>query len=304
MKRTLIILLTAPLLALLAGCIEFDEQTMNYRYDVDADTLRIFQDYRGIHAGKDPVTKAEREQLDSVLKGQRTFFFNNWITEFNREAVVETLEKLRDPARRAEMKLPEGAQPTVEKLLKLSLDQVSVENGPFYLDARGQLCGVQYVTVTKFSAVLAAGNDCALFFARTEAAAEGKSPEDKAALLKFAAKPKRFVEFDGNAMTVCYPVTAAEYEKHFGVAAKDPQPMENFRKAGVKVSFDDDLVTFQFGRKADSITSLTLPFKTDAYNPSLMELARTKHTVREAFDTTNAAQEFLLKGKATDAVTK
>ncbi|MBI3882471.1 MAG: hypothetical protein HY301_20725 [Verrucomicrobia bacterium] len=304
MKRLPALFLPALLLGLLAGCIEFDEQTMSYRYDAATDTLRIFQDYRGIHAEKGPVTTEEREQFDSVLNGQRTFFFNNWITEFNREGVAETLAKLHDPAKLAEMKLPEGAQPKLEKFLKLLLEHVRVENGPFYLDARGQLCGVQYVTVTKFSAVLAAGNDYVPFFARSQAEEGEKSPEEKAVLLKFATKPKPFAQFDGNAMTVRYPVTAAEYEKEFGAAAEDPQSAERIRKAGLKVSFADDVVTFQFGKKSDQVSTLILPFKTNAYSPNLIELARAKHNVRETFDTKKAAQEFLLKGRATDAVKK
>lgn len=301
MKRIRSIFLTGLLLALLTGCLEFDEQTMSYRYDPATDTLRIFQEYHGIHAESGAVRQEEREQLDSVLKGQRTFFFNNWITEFNRATVTERLETLRDPARRPELKLPEAGHPKLETFLKRALDQVRVENGPFYLDAHHLLCGVQYVTVTKWSALLAAGNDFAPFFVRSMAEEEDTSPENKAARLTFAAKPRPLVESDANAMTVRWPLTAADYEKEYGTKVEDPRTVERLRKAGLKISFADDVVTFQFGKKADSISSLTLPFKTNAPNPDLIALARTRHTVRETFDTKTAAQDFLLRGRTTDA---
>ena len=90
----------------LTGCLEFEDQTLTYRYDAGTDTLRIFQDYHGIFGADDAakVTPAEEEQLDSVLKGQRTFFFANWILEYNREQLREFLGQLKDPEKRKEMK--------------------------------------------------------------------------------------------------------------------------------------------------------------------------------------------------------
>ena len=294
------VFLSALVLALLTSCVEFTEQTMSYRYDPATDILRIFQEYRGIHALNTPANKEERDQLDSVISGQRTFFFNNWIAEFNREEVLETLAKLRDPLRRAEMKLPEPAQPRLDKFLCLLRDNVRVENGPCYLDARRQLCGAQYVTVTNCSAVLAAGNDLALTLVRALGAEEGVSPENKAARRKFAAKPSPLVELDGNALTLRAPLAAADYEKQFGAAAEDPQFVEDIRKAGVKVGFADGVVTLRFGNKTDTISSLTLPCKTSAYSTNLVELTRAKHTVRESFAALEAARDFLLNGRATD----
>ena len=293
-------LLATLVLALLTSCVEFEEQTMSYRYDPAADTLRIFQDYHGIHALNAAANKEERDQLDSVISGQRTFFFNNWITEFNREEVLETLAKLRDPLRRAELKLPEPAWPRLDKFLCLLRDNVRVENGPFYLDARRQLCGAQYVTVTNVSAVLAAGNDLALTLVRAWVAEEGASPENRAARLKFTAKSSLIVELDGNALTLRLPLGAADFEKQFGAAAEDRQFMEDVRNAGVRVAFADDVVTLRFGDKTNSISILTLPCKASAFSPNLVELARAKHTVRESFATRDAAREFLLNGRATD----
>ena len=35
-------------LALLTGCLEFERQTLTYRYDAKTDKLRIFHSYQGI----------------------------------------------------------------------------------------------------------------------------------------------------------------------------------------------------------------------------------------------------------------
>ena len=74
-------------LALFTGCLEFEQQTLTYRYDAKTDTLRIFQSYQGIFGAdaKDGLSQDELAQLDSVLTGQRTFFFANWIFELESE---------------------------------------------------------------------------------------------------------------------------------------------------------------------------------------------------------------------------
>ena len=89
----------------ISGCVEFQEQTMSYRYDKAADELRIFQDYRGIFGGGDgadslpgtELSAREQGELESVLEGQHTFFFANWIFEYDREAMETLREKLDGP---------------------------------------------------------------------------------------------------------------------------------------------------------------------------------------------------------------
>ncbi len=102
MKTTLLRIGLLLLACAISGCVEFQEQTMSYRYDKAADELRIFQDYRGIFGGGDgadstPGTELsgrEQGELASVLEGQRTFFFANWIFEYDREAMQTLRENL------------------------------------------------------------------------------------------------------------------------------------------------------------------------------------------------------------------
>src|SRR4051812_6522369 len=158
MKRTAFLplplpLLTALLLSLaLTGCLEFKEQTLAFYLDAPHDTLRIFQDYHGIFGAKGAeggLDIEEQEQLQSVLTTERTFFFTNWVYEINKANIKAELEKLHAP------KKPDAeAQPDhdakaysaeelkrVEQLARLVLDNVHIENGTPYFDAKHRLCG-------------------------------------------------------------------------------------------------------------------------------------------------------------------
>jgi len=296
--------------ALLTGCLEFEHQTMSYHYDKSTDTLRIFQDYHGIF-GEDAKGKTgegpsadEQEQLESVLKGQRTFFFSNWIFEYNRAQLEQQLQELKIPEKRAELNLSEAGLASLEKLLKLLLENVRVENGPFYLDAGKKLCGVQYVTVTRCPALIAAVNESAPYFVKSQTEHENLSEQDKAAALRFAGHPHPVVQLDGNALTVRWPASRESYDRDFGPSAQDATKVAEARKAGLNFSFEDDAVICKLGKSSDSITGLKLSFSTNTYVPNLVGPAGKQHVIRDAFDAKTAADDFLLGNRKASAAQK
>ena len=298
------------LLTLLTGCLEFEKQTMSYRYDKTTDTLRIFQDYHGVFGadakGKpgEGLSEQEREQLESVLKGQRTFFFSNWILEYNRQRVEEQMRELKIPEKRAEMKLPEAGLESLEKLLRLLHENARVENGPFYFDAGKKLCGAQYVTVTACSAVIAAANQFAPHFIKTQAEQEDLPEEEKAARRRFADRPMPVVQLDGNALTVRWPMSRRGYDQDFGPSAADAATLAEARKAGLNFSFADDVVTWNLGKPADAVTSLTLSFSTNSYVPNLVGPVEKQHAILENFEAKAAADDFLLRNRKRTAANK
>lgn len=85
---------------LFASCLNFDGQTLSYRYDPDEGQLRVFQVYERIYAeGKEgKLTKKEMQELASLTENQTTFFFDNRILVYNdeesREQVAEIKQKL------------------------------------------------------------------------------------------------------------------------------------------------------------------------------------------------------------------
>ena len=298
------------LLTLLTGCLEFEKQTMSYHYDKATDTLRIFQDYHGIFGAdaKDKpgegLSEQEREQLESVLKGQRTFFFSNWIFEYNRERVEEQLRELKIPEKRAELKLPEAGLVSLDKLLRLLHENGRVENGPFYFDAGKKLCGAQYVTVTRCSEVIAAANEFAPHFIKAQAEEENLPQEEKAARLRFAGHPVSVVQLEGNALTVRWPMSRRSYDQDFGPSAADAATLAEAREAGLNFSFADDVVTWKLGKPADAVTSLTLSFSTNSYLPNLVGPVEKQHAILETFDARAAAEDFLLRNRKRTAAKK
>lgn len=281
----------------LAGCVAFDEQTLRYRYDAATDTMRVFQEYQGIHAEAVTPTQEEKEQFESLFTGERTFFFNNWITEYNREQVQKWLARLRDPVGRTEMELPDGAAPRLENLLTNLTGRVRVENGPFYLDTRRRLCGVQYVTITHWSEVMAAMNAYGPYLLRTLAAESDTKPADRVVMLRYADNPRPMIQMDGNQLVLRFPMTPLNFKTAFGPVESPDSAAAVLLKAGVSVTFSDEVATFRLGGRSDSVTSVTLPFKTNAYTGNLIELAKSRHVVADRLDSELVAKGFLLNGR-------
>ena len=282
----------------LTGCLEFEDQTLTYRYDPGTDTLRIFQDYHGIFGADDTakLTDPEVEQLDSVLKGQRTFFFANWIFEYNREQLRELLQELKDPQKRKE--ITETASARFEKLLTLAVDNVRVENNGFYFDAKGRLCGSQKVTVTRVTKLIAAGNDALREMIKAEAGKQETSADDKAVLLKAEAGPGDFIQLQGTALTVRVPMTPREYAEMMDPGSSDARLFTEFKRQGGRISMANDLVTFGLGAPTNAVTALTLPMAKKPYVPNAVDAVRKRESIREKFDESSAARAFLNSSSA------
>ena len=293
-SRIIHLLALLPLLCV-TGCLEFEDQTLTYSYNAGTDTLRIFQDYHGIFGADDTAkaTDAEVEELDSVLKGQRTFFFANWIFEYNREQLRERLKELKDPEKRREMKQPEAAIVRYEKLMTLAMDNVRVENDGFYFDAKGRLCGIQKVTVTGVAKLIAAGNDALREMIKAEAGKPETAAEEKAVLLKAGSAPGDFIRLQGNAITVRLPMTADEFAKSMSPASDSARQLTGFRRQGGQITMTNDLVTLSLGARTDVVTALTLPMSTKPYVPNTVDAVRKRNKIREKLDTSLAAREFL-----------
>ena len=86
------------------------------------------------------------------FEGQRTFFFSNWITDYNAQQLANEVAKMRDKLRADDWTEEEKAfKRQLIALYKLIGENVRIENGPFYLNGEGKLSATQEVTVTKVS---------------------------------------------------------------------------------------------------------------------------------------------------------
>jgi hypothetical protein len=141
----------------LAGCVEFEDQEVHWRYSPQEDEIVAILKYQGIYGGDGKqkeggrpapgLSDQEKSQLEDVMKGGRAFFFNNWISEFNRTKMKGALEDLAA-----------GNDATTRKLLELMLSAAEVGNLGFYLDKEGRLCGAQTFKLRNVSGVLALTN--------------------------------------------------------------------------------------------------------------------------------------------------
>ncbi len=297
--------LAAVAASTLGGCLEFEGQTMSYRYDRASDTMFIFQDYHGIYGsdaeGKPDIdlSDEEKDQLKSVLTGQRTFFFENWIYEFNREAAEKELVDLKDPEYLTKKEIKPEHATVLSALLEELVRNVKVENGAFYLDTEDKLCGVQRVTMTNCKAVIAAFNAYGLSLLAHSDESEDLDPRDKKAAAEFRERQDRdIVNLNGNVLTVRWPISKATYENKFGSLAEpdDKIGVENFRKGGIGITYQNGTVQFTFGKEKDEITSISIDFRETKYTPNALRALRADgHDVKKkgAFDPKAAAKEFL-----------
>ena len=168
MKTMRIALGFGVLAVVVCSCIRFERQALSLRYDPDVDAMLIFQVYEGIYAdsGAEAPNENERNQLQSLFDGDRTFFFSNWIFEYNEANLQEMVDEYRELTAklRTRQSLTQEEREKVEDIewaipmVIAALDNVRVRNGEFYLNDAGELCGYQKVTISNVSGLVRAAN--------------------------------------------------------------------------------------------------------------------------------------------------
>lgn len=251
------LLFFAALALTFTGCIEFERQTMVYEHDAGADTLRIHQVYHGIH-GADDVTRLsdqERAQLASVMEGQRTFFFSNWIFELNVPLLRESLAGMGAPESNS---LKEAERRATTNLLALLVANARVENGKFFLNEKGQPCGTQRVTLRNVSQVIAAGN--AVIRRHWEVALKDKPTAEERELINASlARPEPFLTLKGQQLRLRVPFPRAEFDKIGEEGPKLRTFISEFIRQGGSMSHERGELQLRFGRTDTARESVTLP---------------------------------------------
>jgi len=280
------LLLAALLLAfLISGCIEFKRQTLSYRHDAAGDTLYIFQDYQGIFGGENEasLTDDEIRQFDSLWNGERTFFFNNWITEYNRDTL---LEMKHTPA--GDLDPDPAYEKAMRTLADVALTNVNVENVGLYWNTDKELCGAQRVTVRNLSKVFTALNEVIRFAVREEAGKDEKTAEERKLFLGFFERGEMALRLDGNRLEIRIPVPEADYNTW---KAEDRQAIA-LRESGAEFSYAEGTARVAVGTRDARMVSFTLPFSDNPYSDNAEREAR-KRGIKDTFDAKAAAEAFL-----------
>lgn len=290
MFRKLLPVLTLGLA--LMGCIEFERQTVTYEHDAKADTLRIHQTYHGIYGADDvaQLSEQEREQLGSVMKGQRTFFFANWIFELNKEAFEKGLAEAADPKTNS---LEEAYRRAQTNLLALLIANVRVENGKLFLNDRGQPCGTQRVTIRGVSKLIDAGN--ALLRRGLEVEMKAKETAAERELINAAlARPEPFFALNGQQLRFRWPYPKAEFDKLGADDEKVQKLIAEFVRAGGAMSHENGEIHLRFGRTDAARETVTLPMAgKESYRGNALAHLRDTYSLTKDFDPKKDMEAFL-----------
>ena len=292
------ILMLKSLLAFLAlavaltGCIEFERQTLTYEHDAKADTLLIHQTYHGLYGAEDVthLSEKEREQLADVMKGQRTFFFANWISELNVGSWKETLTADVIPKTNS---LEEAFRRAETNLLTLLIANVRIENGKFYLNEKGQPSGTQRVTIRNLSKILEVGN--ALMRRGLEVEMKGKATAAERELLNASlARPEPFFMLTGQQIRFRAPYPKDEFDKLGAADEKFRHFLAEFVRLGGAMSHEKGEIHLRFGRTDATRETVTLPMAgKESYRANAVGHLRDSYGLAKDFDAKRDAEEFL-----------
>ncbi|MDE2680035.1 MAG: hypothetical protein OSB29_01560 [Verrucomicrobiota bacterium] len=291
-------LIACLVVVLLLGCIEFEKQTLVFRHYPETDTLVIWQHYEGIH-GEDHeygLSETEREQLHSVVNGQRTFFFANWIFEYNTKGIDRFIKE-------GEGEIKEGIEPKAKadvvrqslgwmKLLKKS---VTIENDPFYLNEQKRLCATQQVTLRNAGTLIRELNVIMRssylqgenIFRTFEEGDPNIELLEKSALAKM-----EFLTLKGQQLRFQLPLT----EKNF--CESDVDDLKLFRKAGVPFEHKNNLLTITAGKVKAAETSVSMQFPKVAFQPNATETVSKRYGLAKDFNPAKARANFLKESGA------
>ncbi len=290
MLRKLLSLLALALV--LTGCIEFERQTLTYQHDTASDTLRIHQTYHGIFGADDPqqLTDKEREQLASVMKGQRTFFFANWAFELNQESFQKGLADAVLPKTNS---LEEAFRRATTNLLTLLIANVQIENGKFHLNEAGQPCGTQRVTLRNVSKLLAAGNATMRKALELEMK-DKQTVEERELINRSLARPEPFFSLTGQQIRFRFPVSKAEFDKLGEGDEQLKRFFAEFVKLGGGMQHEDRELHVRFGRPDAQRETVTLPMTSQKrYVSNALPHLRDTYGFAKNFDVQKDAENFL-----------
>ncbi len=310
--RTRPILIAAALCLLGASsCIEFESQTLTFRYDNATDTLRIFQLYEGIYGNdsQDSLSVKEAKQMASVLNDERTFFFANWIFECSKpqleQFVAQEREKQDDPNQKPREK---AAKQELVAFAEMLLANVQIENGPYFLNAEQKLSGYQLVTVENASKVVDQANR-AISFSVLAWPPDDVPPASRRRILEAAGRGYQWIRLDGNSIRGRFPFEHADamtirrqiagrWASTLALKQNREQRLANLLtglnqllQSDIWASYIDDTFQITVGHPRNPRTELSFVLSPDQYKPNVVPFAKTHGgiakvslaTVRDAF---------------------
>ncbi len=272
----------------LMGCVEFERQTIVYRHDVERDELRMLMIYEGIH-GK---STGDFSELRSVLLRPRTFFFTNWILEYDRDDWVRELEHI-DRDRDAK---PAAYKVAYRRLIKLMLHNVRVDNGAFYLNSEGKLSGYQQVTFSRVSELVSAVNQMVnVALIHGELRSEDvllASSRSADVILGAAYTSHQWVRVDEGELRLRVPLSNHDYEA-FQREVQDDATWQRVVEAGLREVYIGGVAEFVFGEYGHSQTTISMDVFDGPYIPNMLPFVEEDGLLEPSPDFETIIQRFV-----------
>jgi hypothetical protein len=272
-----------------SSCIEFEKEKLTYVHDEEKDELRVTLTYEGIFgnldkgeysqknrddvATHDSLNLLQIDQLESVLKEKRAFFFSNWIAEYSKPSVEKILKSIIKGNEHGKFGDPE------KKLIKLLLKNVEVQNIGFYKNKMGKLCGGQTLKISNISQVIASANEVIqrqiiahIPHLRKELVENVPSAWSEKTIDLIEKKLKgrfEFIRLEDNLMSFSTIMAEAEQKKLTDSSLKD-------LPSGARVEFRDESIVILVGSESDEVVQVSKKCF-DGYQPNALNYVREQH---------------------------
>ena len=266
---------------------------MTTRYYPKTDTMVILQNYEGIFGDAlgDEPTEKEMEELNAVLNGRVTFFFDNFGTVYDADQLAESIVEMKAELAKGNAELDGAIVDRQIGLIKLLLANVKIETGPFYLKKNNRLCGVQRVTVRNVKKIVEAVN-ISLRDSILSEPNDGDLDDASWALLREAVERREgLLLIMGNQMQMRLPMTARGYRQVF--LAKDDPIGGELTRLGIHLAHAGQLATLTIG-KPDALQMVLSGKKKNEkkYVPNMVREVRARNGIEEGFNLPKYTKEF------------
>ena len=286
-------LLACWALLLATACLDFERQTMTACYYPKTDTMVILQNYESIFGDDlgDEPSEREFDELNSVLNGRVTFFFDNFGAVYDADQLAESIVEMKAELAKGNAELDGAIVERQIGLIKLLLANVKIETGPFYLKKNNRLCGVQRVTIRDVKKIIKAVNISLRDSILSEPNDADLDDDSWALLRKAASRGEDLLLIKGNQMQMRLPMTARGYRQVF--LAKDDLVGEKLTRLGIHLAHAGQLATLTIGKLGASQMVLSGKKKNkEKYVPNIVMEVRARNGIEKDFSLAKYTKKF------------